>query len=521
MSNFYWHDKDPHDERIRQTLKEWEEAPPAQWDVPPPGLWDKIASTAPAKASANASLAVWLKWLLGVALVGGITVTGVWYFTQVKQSVPSQVPTTAEDTAPTLLVEHALAEASTTRPNMPATSAALLEQSRASNCAPIVASQPASTLVFSNSNHAAFALSAPATYENEEDVSVLVTIDAEQTPEQLREVALPFIAESTPGDKDAPAQVETTLMPLPDEEHVLPATLLAVPTLLEMAAVPPIHLSSTLAGLDAPSATGFARRSRQPVRFCAGTAVAANHTFRKITASVRPVSQLPPYLRDNEFATWTGEWGLRLGWRPARRLWLGSGVSLYSIGQQSRHVFRIPFDPGRERPGPNGERQGQYNLTVPSSYGDAGVVVSIQRSAGQHVPPGQLLVVRMQTDLHIRYATLPLSGYYFPLWGRFSAGVKGGVALNFLQEQRLNARISVAARGLSARIVSAQQTEELLQRTLTDYHIGAALWYRPALGWAIALEPSYRHSLGPVIRREFFNVDQHAWSIQMGVQKFF
>lgn len=519
MSNFYWHDKDPYDERIRQTLKEWEEAPPAAWDAPPPGLWDKIAPAAAAKAFAAVGLAAWLKWLLGASLVAGIAAAGVLYFTQAAQSASPQAPAKPEIAAPTPLAEQVPAETSTHHQNTPPAAAA--KQFNISDHAPAATSQPASTFIFSASNHAASVSPAPATYEK--DISALVTTEAEKTSDQPQEIAPLPMTGSNPAEEDAPAQLESAL-PIPppaEDETVLSAAPLAVPALLEMTAMP-VGLSSGLSSSpDNPSAADFARRARQPARFYIGAAVAANHTFREITSAVRPVSQLPPYLRDNEFATWTSEWGMKMGWRPAQRLWFGSGLSLYSMGQQSRHVFRIPFDPGRERPGLNGERQGQYNLTVPSAYGDAGVVVSVQRPAGLQVPPGQLLAVHMQTDLHIRYVTLPLSGYYFPLWGRLSAGIKGGVALNFLQEQRLNARTSIAARGLSARIVSVRQSEELVRRAVADYHLGAALWYRPAPGWAIALEPSYRHSLGPVIRREFFNVDQYAWSIQIGVQKFF
>ncbi len=524
MSNFYWHDKDPYDERIRQTLKEWEEAPPAQWDVPPPGLWDKIAPAVATKAATGTGLALWLKWLLGASLAAGVTVVGMLYFNRSEQVVPPQVQAAPPIAAPTPLAEQAPAEAPTPSQGTPVPVSpsiapiALSKQPNASNRIAPATSQPASTLIPSIPDREAVAL--PTTAAHEKNATGQET--AGELPQAVASppmAGIDLLAEDTPAA--AQAVSDSPLLPPPaDEETTLPPTPLSVPPLMDVAAMAPCSPSSQTSPYHWPVA-GLTRRAKLPRRFYAGATVAANHTFREITSSVRPVSQLPPYLRDNEFAAWTSEWGVKLGWQPTQRLWLSTGVSLYSMGQQSRHTFRIPFDPGRERPGPNGERQGQYNLTVPSAYGDAGVVVSVQRPAGQQVPQGQLLTVNMQTGLHIRYVTLPLSGYYFPLWGRFSAGVKGGVALNFLQEQRLNVHTNIAARGLSARVVSVRQSEELVQRTVADYHVGTALWYRPSPRWAIALEPSYRRSLGPVLRREFFNVDQYAWSIQVGVQKFF
>ena len=175
----------------------------------------------------------------------------------------------------------------------------------------------------------------------------------------------------------------------------------------------------------------------------------------------------------------------------------------------------------RERPAGNGNVQGTYNLTVPSAYGDARVEVNVQRPVNQVIPAGQVMVVEMHTDLRIRYITLPLNACFFPVSGRFSAGIKGGVALNFLQEERLSAASRVVTRGLASRTIAVQRGTERTERMVTDYQIGAALWYRPLPGWMLSLEPSFRQSIGPVIERELFNVSQYAWGVQVGVQKIF
>ncbi len=271
----------------------------------------------------------------------------------------------------------------------------------------------------------------------------------------------------------------------------------------------------------AMAAVSLARRAPKSGHFYAGVMMAPNQTFRQIQSD-RPRAQLPAFLRENESSSWTTEFGVRAGWQPHRRIALSIGAGQYSMSLLSRHRFRIPFDPGRERPTGNNNFESNYSLSVPSSYGDANVEVGVQRPGNQPLMPGQFLTVDTRTQTDLRYISLPLTATYFLHSSpRFSVGVKGGVALSVLDKQDFTATSTISLRGLRSRTITVQRQAPDIEKTMADYQLGAALWYRPAPGWTVSVEPSYRHSIGTVLERGDYSVSQYAWGVQMGVQKSF
>jgi hypothetical protein len=127
----------------------------------------------------------------------------------------------------------------------------------------------------------------------------------------------------------------------------------------------------------------------------------------------------------------------------------------------------------------------------------------------------------MRTHLNLQYISVPVNAYYFPVSGRFSLGLKAGIAFNMLQKQHFSAKTTVMERGLGTRTVTVTPRFDPLEKVIPELHAGAAIWYRPSAGWMVSLEPSYRNSLKPAITREFFSVSQYAFGVQIGVQKFF
>jgi len=255
-------------------------------------------------------------------------------------------------------------------------------------------------------------------------------------------------------------------------------------------------------------------------RFFAGLTFAQNLSYRNIQP-LRPILIIPPLLEENESASWTAEAGIRIGFRPSSRFAVSGGLGLYNVGLQSRHRFRVSFDPRRELPSGNGSSESNYAFSVPSAYGDATIEIGLRRPNQQQITPGQNIGVLMQTNLNLRYLSIPVNTYYFASSGKLSLGLKAGMALNVLEKQEFTALVQVLERGLGSRTVTVTPRFDPLEKVIPEIQFGAAVWYRPSIGWMLSLEPSYRKSLKPAATREFFSVSQYAWGIQLGLQKFF
>lgn len=527
MANLNWNNNDPMENRIRQVMKDWESAPPSGWDTPPDALWHKIAPAPPA----GAGLPHLWKWI-GGGLVFSAALTAVVLTIVPAPSKQGTTPMpTVQDTVIGKPYEGVLRE-------FPA-------QPEAIDPSPGIAqeSKPAATTGIANSVErvavSPLRLAAPAAAKRDGDNGLaddpaarkidelLINESVVQATSEADAVLLPEtnLTETTDmvASESEMAGLQMTETPAPFQEQsgegALATRSFSPAPALEAASVS-FLASGSLAESQLEWLRGHIRRAPGPGRFFAGVLMSPNHTFRRIQSS-RPVNQLPAFLRDNEFASWTTEFGLRAGWKPGRRFALSTGLSLYNMGQQSLHRFRVPYDPVRERPLGNNNFAGTYSLAVPSAYGDADVEVSVQRPGSQAIAAGQVIVVEMRTDMQIQYVTLPLHAYYFVHSGRWSAGVKGGVALNFMREQRFTATARIFQRGLLSRTVAVQHTPERTNRMIPDYQVGGALWYRPHPGWMLSFEPSFRQSLRPVVEREAYSVSQYAWGLQVGVQKIF
>lgn len=517
MENIYRNDSDSVENNVRRTLREWEESPPSDWDTPPAALWDKIAAATPPPPAATGI--VWWKWLCGAVLVLGLTAGSLWWLnsssTPEKQTPAAvQTPLMAEKTGQ----PDAGLRPEPVQPSLPGTPAPapVLQQNDQQQVAHIA-------------DHAA----------------------STQTPQPTRRKPKPVVSETGQAfadesnnnasatantrfsDVSSPSVTEQTGI---GESHLLPV-LSETPTAVENpgTATPWLALWSPVEALALPlpallptselpvamAAVSPAKRTPKSGHVYAGLMLASNHTFRQIQSD-RPIGQLPAFLRENESASWTTEYGVRVGWQPNRRLALSLGAGQYNMSQQSRHRFRIPFDPGRERPTTNNNFESNYNLSVPSSYGDANVEVGVQRPGNQPLLPGQFLNVETRTQINLRYISLPLTATYFlhtsPRW---SVGVKGGVALSVLDKQDFTATSTISLRGLRSRTITVQRQAPDIEKTMADYQLGAALWYRPAPGWTVSVEPTYRHSIGTVLERGDYSVSQYAWGVQLGVQKSF
>jgi hypothetical protein len=510
MKTIYRNDSDPLENNIRRSVREWEEAAPAEWDTPPPALWDKIAAAAPPPAATGI---IWWKWLSGALLVLGLTAGSLWWLnsssTPEKQTPAAvQTPLMAEQTEQPSLPET---PASTPVPQADQEQVAHISNSAASAKPPQSSRRKPIPAVSKTGKASANELNGNASAAANTGLSDASGLGGTEQTSVEGSYLLPALSE-TPVLPETPATAEnqSTTAPLLTSWSPVEALASPLPALLPTSGQP-----------VAMAAVSLAKRAPKSGHFYAGVMMAPNRTFRQIQSD-RPRAQLPAFLRENESASWTTEYGVRVGWQPNRRIALSVGAGQYNVSQQSRYRFRIPFDPVRERPTTNNNFESNYNLSVPSSYGDANVEVGVQRPGNQPLLPGQFLNVETRTQTNLRYISLPLTATYFlhssPRW---SVGVKGGVALSVLDKQDFTATSTISLRGLRSRTITVQRQAPDIEKTMADYQLGAALWYRPAPGWTVSMEPTFRHSIGTVLERGDYSVSQYAWGVQLGMQKSF
>lgn len=513
MENIYHNDSDSVENNIRRSVREWEEAPPAGWDTPSPALWDKIAAATPPPPAATGL--IWWKWLSGALLVLGVVAGSLWW--TYKPSTPEKQTPTPVQTP--LMAEQSEQPAADPQPEsdqqaLPETPAAAPVQAnelpkRVSSAHISTRKTPASSIRNAASGEREGLSKTDNLIQNEEDANA----------------GLPTQNEATRAELPVPASESSQFAALPETQDGAGTPLAEAPALVLWSPTAPLESAATeLLALPAPSVAlpaSSVKRAPKRGHFYAGVMAAPNETFRRIQSD-RPIAQLPAFLKENESATWATEYGVRVGWQPNRRFALSMGVGSYNMSMKTQHRFRVPFDPGRERPIGNNNFESSYNLSVPSSYGDANVEVAVQRPGNQPLIPGQFLTVDTRTQTELRYTNIPLTATYFLHSSpRLSIGIKGGVALSLLDKQDFSATSTISMRGLRTRNITVQRQAPDIQKTMVDYHLGAALWYRPAPGWALCIEPSYRQAAGAAIEYEAYSVSQYAWGVQLGVQKSF
>jgi hypothetical protein len=522
MGNLYWNDADPMENRIRQTLREWESGSPSDWDSPSDDLWNKIGSEAtPPRRN-------WLfwKWLIPVASV--ITVAVLLYFL-VKPPVVQEIP--AEESTPAIVEKQVPAEIdaehthTTTAKKLNDTSGNLPTKkstvSLRKNKLKTGGLTPATTVQNSDINVSGLLQKATVGGGATTGSGGLEAGGNGATPElQAMTPATIAALQDTHLEtaNNASTQDNTSGREL---SPIVPAVKLGEPVSYSVVAPLPLNFGIR-EGIPAEfsMSLGSTRRAASGSRIFAGLVLTQNLSYRTIQSN-RPLNILPPFLRENESAALASEMGIKIGWRASSRFAISGGLGLYNVGLQSMHQLRVPFDPGRENPAGNDSFESNYALSVPSAYGDATVEVGLRRPNQQQVPPGQNINLVMKTNLNLRYISIPVNAYYFLSSGRFSAGLKAGLALNILQKQEFTASAQIMERGLRSRTVTVQPRLEPLEQIIPDLQLGAALWYRPVAGWLISMEPTYRNSLKPAVNREFFSVSQYAMGLQIGVQKIF
>lgn len=253
---------------------------------------------------------------------------------------------------------------------------------------------------------------------------------------------------------------------------------------------------------------------KSDVRFYAGGYVSPNFTSRELHPARGAVL---PLFKEEESAEWATEGGLKAGVVFSGRWSLESGVGFYSIRQSSRHPFRIFFDPERESENSEGDYVATYALSVSSSFGNSEMEVDLSRSRNQSLRPGEAVLLEVETRQELNFVTIPLTASYHIRKGRFDFRLRGGFALNILEEKNFTGVVRSRRAGLQSRSVRVRSVFEEARKTGVDYVLGLGAGYRITPQLTLALEPTYRRSLSPTAEDgESFRTNSYALGLHVG-----
>jgi hypothetical protein len=324
----------------------------------------------------------------------------------------------------------------------------------------------------------------------------------------------PLAASGSTAPQLAAAALGMTVPEATADLGAAPALLLA----LEALPLQPLHSTTARAAFVPnlpPLILPQAARSVRP-GFYLGGYVAYNQTSRVVdNRSGQPGRALFEAQENGRGAL---EGGLRAGVQLSRRWALESGLSAFSLQQESRQAFRVQYDPGRERPVGGGQVEATYALAVPSAYGTSEVEIDLRRAAGQRMLPGTHVAIEVHAQQRLRFVSIPLSARCQVLEaGRFQLGVKAGLALSFLRSSSLHTAVQSRRAGLDVLDTRVRERFTELRSTNLDYLVGLSAHYRLASRWGLAVEPTYRQNLQPLAEGLHFASSAYAWGLQAGL----
>ena len=234
-------------------------------------------------------------------------------------------------------------------------------------------------------------------------------------------------------------------------------------------------------------------------------------------------SLLPPGpFRNIDDADGSRELGIRVGKKLNERWKVESGISFYSINHKTNLPVRIDFDRDREMPNPinSDEQQSVYSLTIPTAYGNTELEVELNRDNDQINPPDRINT-NLKSKRKLDFTSIPVFIAYNLKEGKVNAYLKGGIAVNRLNNPDLISDIEAITDGFRAKVRNVNKDFGQLKKTSLDYIVGMELAYHFSQRVSLNVEPSYRRNIKPIFETPLFSTKSYAMGLQAGVNVHF
>lgn len=264
----------------------------------------------------------------------------------------------------------------------------------------------------------------------------------------------------------------------------------------------------------------FVLKSPRSKRFYLNVYASPNFTYRDFNMN-RPFPGPGDIDIDAEKGSYSIEWGAKIGMDVSRRWSVETGLSFYRIKHKSKFTKAFPYMMDNELPESQGELESVYALSVPASYGNSEVDVSIYRPESQNIPEGTLLDVTLRNKQDLKFVSIPLLLTYQLSNGQIALGVKGGLAWNKLNKNDIISDAEANLEGLRARVKDHHRMPRPIKKNSVDYILGFEANYQINSQWSVEVEPTYRKSLKPVVDNDFFDTTPYAFGLNAGVNYHF
>lgn len=216
------------------------------------------------------------------------------------------------------------------------------------------------------------------------------------------------------------------------------------------------------------------------------------------------------------------EYGFRVGKQLNERWKIETGASFFSINHKTNLPLRINFDRNLEIPNPinSEEQQSVYSLTIPTAYGDTALEVELNRQNDQINPPDRINT-KLKSKRKLNFTSIPVFVAYKLKEGKINAYLKGGIAVNQLNNPDLISDIEAVTDGFRANLRNVNKDFAQLKKTSVDYVLGMELGYQLSQRVSLNVEPTYRRNVKPIFETALFSTKSYAMGLQAGVNVHF
>ncbi|GJM31198.1 MAG: hypothetical protein DHS20C18_01990 [Saprospiraceae bacterium] len=220
--------------------------------------------------------------------------------------------------------------------------------------------------------------------------------------------------------------------------------------------------------------------------------------------------------KDRESAQLSGEHGLELGVQLTKHWSIRSGINFYAINLKSHQVFDVEYNPEYEMQ-VSDKFYSEYSLTIPSSYGSSDVEVQVKRSAGQSIQAGRSVPFEFRCKKKLNFVSVPMIAAYKIGNGRLSFNVKAGLALNLLSTKSFSIpHVKVKHHALKFHQIKIHRSFDETHNLTMDYLLGLGIAYQMSLDWSLALEPTFRKNITPIISTDIFRTNNYSIGLHVG-----
>lgn len=211
--------------------------------------------------------------------------------------------------------------------------------------------------------------------------------------------------------------------------------------------------------------------------------------------------QFPRKSFDQKVNTTAQAWmaGMAVEAAMTPRLSVGTGINYQTVDYEATHELSLRFDDRRHNPGhPGNEREHDFQYYLNTAAGSVEIEVRADSDdPAQSIPDNEMIAAEVSTSQRLSYLSIPFYANYSLGKGRLRALAKGGIMLNFLQDNEFTVG---TIKSLNNRFDFRQKEQQRgrpndLQSVTVDYIAGVGLEYRMNQTMSLRLEPTVIGSL--------------------------